>query len=138
MEGKDMKSNRIWLMAAMLLVVIGLSAVPASAQNEIVFSYQATNEHWWTGLVIQNSDDMASFDNIINIELKDEQGGIVGSGEFTFVTTGAQRVGLLKDFIQSGTVPARGSIIIRGSDPFSAVEIVGNDSGGFGMIEKES
>ena len=134
----DMKRNHVWLMAVMILIVLGLSAVPASAQYRVVFSYQATNDHWWTGLVIQNSDDMTSFDNIIIVELKNEQGAIVGSGDFTFMTAGAQRTGLLKDFIQTGTVPARGSVIIRGSDPFSAVEIVGNDSGGFGMIEKES
>jgi len=133
-----MKRNHGWIMAGMLFAAIGLFSGSASAQEEIVFSYQTTNDKWWTGLVILNSDDVASFDNIITIEVKNEQGVISGSGSFNFMTSGAQRVGLVRDFLSSGTVPARGSIIIRGSDPFSAVEIIGNDKGGFGIIEKES
>ena len=130
-----MKRTCIVLMVGILFASVGLYSVPASADERIVFSYQCTNDIWWTGLVLVNGPDVTS--NTLTVDVLDQNGFIAATGTVTFSFRLQQRVGQLGD-LTSGSIPQRGAIRITGAYEFSATEIIGNDSGGFGVSEQKS
>jgi len=98
-----------------------------------VFNYQATDSNWWTGLVIRNRSNP----NSMVIHLLDNSGVTSGEGTFSISSNNEQLIGLLNAFINTGHTPTTGSVWIYGTNDFMATMFVGNDSGGFSMLEKE-
>jgi hypothetical protein len=99
----------------------------------ITYVYQASGGGWWSGLAIRNG---TSPNNQITVSLFDVNGTSVGWGTFNIAAILAHRVDMLSAIITSGYVPARGAVFISSSNYFYASLFVGNDSGGFSMIEK--
>jgi hypothetical protein len=98
------------------------------------FVYQQSSSGWWTGLVIMNGTNPSN----INVGFFDENGQVTGTGTFSLAASNAQRIGMLSDFLTTGYVPKRGSVVINSNNIFVTTMFVGNDSGGFGMIEKSA
>ena len=98
-----------------------------------VFNYQASNDQWWSGLVIS-----AAYPVEIKVVLKDSNGNVTGQGIWQLAGSNQQRIAVLKDMIGGGYVPEQGSVFVYGNNTFSATLIVGNTDGGFGMIEKDA
>jgi hypothetical protein len=116
------------------------SAEPQVASEAIVytwgaiFTYQASDNYWWSGLVIRNGPNP----NYMKVRLFDSIGNLAGEGTFYLGAFNEQRIGVLKDMIGVGYVPEVGSVYVFGTNYYSTMMFVGNGSGGFGMIEKES
>jgi hypothetical protein len=99
----------------------------------VTFSYQASVSGWWTGLAVRNGANPNTF---IAVSLFDNNGVIVGQGSFTIGPDLGLHVAALNGLITSGHVPPTGAVFISGTNYFTASMFVGNDSGGFSMIEK--
>jgi hypothetical protein len=98
-----------------------------------IFNYQASTNEWWSGLVIRNKVNP----NSMYVRLYDTTGSIAGEGTFSLSAFNEQRIGMLKDFIGMGNVPEQGSVYVYGTEEFATMMIVGNSSGGFGIIEQK-
>ena len=98
------------------------------------FTYQASNDQWWSGLVIQNVGGPVD----IKVVLRDSNGTVTGDGTFYLGYPYQQRIDLLKGMIGWGSVPEQGSVFVYGNNSFTTTLIVGNNDGAFGMIEKEA
>ncbi len=102
----------------------------------VLFSYFVDNTNWWTGLAILNYSNAS---NSMRIEVFDSNGVEKASGNFT-VGSYDQRVDLIEEFIQMGTLPTTGYIVIEGTEQFYVDKFTGNlgAQGGFSEVEKES
>lgn len=109
-------------------------AADVTYNRRVVFNYQATDSYWWTGLAIRNRSNP----NSMLIHLVDNAGVRRGTGTFSISSNNQQRISLLKDLINTGYTPATGSVWIYGTNNFMATMFVGNNSGGFSMLEKDS
>lgn len=101
------------------------------------FNYFSHNESWWTGLAIRNRNDTKLS---LRITVFDTEGDDQADGDFE-VDARKQMVYLLdsEEFIENGTVPPRGSILIEGTADFVVVKFTGNNvKGGFSEMEKDA
>jgi len=108
-------------------------AVAIDYQWAAMFPYQASNDRWWSGLVITNGVNP----NDIMVLLNDSAGSLVGKGTFHIVAFNEQRVAMLQDMIGVGYVPERGSVYVYGTNSFSTLIVVANSDGAFGVLEQE-
>ena len=133
--------KRIVLVVVVLMALVSWhsdsQAAPVQVRDEMVlFSYYASNANWWTGLAILN---YSNNNNSMRIQVFNSTGTEVASGNFN-VGAYDQRVDLIQNIIQIGTLPATGYIVIEGSEDFYADKFTGNlgSQGGFSEVEKES
>lgn len=103
----------------------------------IIFTYQATQANWWTGLAVTNI--YTGGGNQINVVVFDgNTGQFTGEGTFYLPAFNAQRVDQLKTLVTSGYVPQRGAVYVYGTGPFLVSLLVGNNAGGFSMVDKQA
>jgi len=126
--------------AAVILLITATYGNICFAQTgyfyELDFVYATSDAPWWTGLAVLNGEIFMT--NNIRVECYDAAGTLTGFGVFTLTNRKAMRVGTLESIVTNGYVPERGSIVVLGEQYFEATEVIGNSSGGFGMVQQKA
>jgi ABC-type thiamine transport system substrate-binding protein len=101
----------------------------------VIAYYTAVSGEWWTGLAVYNAADST---NSLMVGCYDTTGAAVAVGTLT-LEGNALSADLISGFMDSGTVPTRGSIAVFGTEDFMVDRYLGNTiGGGFGEVQLEA
>ena len=98
----------------------------------VIAYYTAVGGEWWTGLAVYNAADST---NSLMVGCYDATGAAVAVGTLT-LEGNALSADLISGFMDTGTVPERGSIAVFGTEDFIVDRYLGNSiGGGFGEVQ---